>query len=119
MQKGESPTIYGDGEQSRDFTYVQNVVEANLQACEKNVAEFSGEVFNIAYGKRVTLNELVKKINRIIKKDIKPIYSNPRPGDVKHSLANVGKARQFLEYDPQINFDNGLRKTIENMELGE
>lgn len=118
MKKGESPTIYGDGEQSRDFTYVQNVVEANLQACENRMAEFSGEVFNIAYGKRVTLNDLVVKINKTLTKEIKPKYANSRPGDVKHSLANVGKARQFIEYEPKVNFDEGLRKTIDKMVCG-
>ena len=77
------------------------------------MAEFSGKVFNIAFGKRITLNELVGKINKILDKEIKPEYSEPRPGDVKHSLANVGKARQFLEYEPKIDFEDGLRKTIE------
>jgi len=67
-------------------------VEANFQACENSKTEFSGEVFNVAYGKRVTLNELVAKLNKILNKDIKPRYVEPRPGDVKHSLANIGKA---------------------------
>jgi nucleoside-diphosphate-sugar epimerase len=114
LKKGESPVIYGDGSQSRDFTYVHNVVEANLQACEKDMAEFSGEVFNIAYGKRVTLNELVEKLNKILVKDIKANFTEPRPGDVKHSLANIGKASQFLNYSPKIDFDEGLKKTIES-----
>ena len=86
------------------------------------MAEFSGEVFNIAFGKRITLNDLVGKINKILDKDIKPEYSEPCPGDVKHSIparrlfggANVGKARQFLEYEPKIDFEDGLKKTIES-----
>ena len=110
MKKGESPIIYGDGEQSRDFTYVKNVVDANLKACENGMAEFSGEVFNIAFGKRITLNELVRNLNKILKKDIKSNYADPRPGDVKHSLANIGKARQFLEYELRIDFEEGLKK---------
>ncbi|HDH31621.1 MAG TPA: hypothetical protein ENH26_02505 [Candidatus Wolfebacteria bacterium] len=89
---------------------MQNVVDANLQACENGMAEFSGEVFNIAFGKRITLNELVRNLNKILKKDIKSNYADPRPGDVKHSLANIGKARQFLEYELRIDFEEGLKK---------
>ncbi len=109
----QSPVVYGDGEQSRDFTYVDNVVEANLLACGKGLEELSGEVFNIAYGKRVTINELVRQINNILGKDVQPTYADPRPGDVKHSLANIGKARQFLGYEPGIDFEEGLRRTID------
>jgi len=115
FKRGEVPTVFGDGEQSRDFTYIQNVVDANLLACEKGHEDLSGEVFNIAFGKRVTLNDLVKKINKILNTSVVPNYSEPRPGDVKHSLANIGKARQFLGYDPKIDFEEGLRLTIEFM----
>ncbi|MCH8873601.1 SDR family oxidoreductase [candidate division KSB1 bacterium] len=115
MMTSKAPVIYGDGEQSRDFTYVQNVVEANLQACEVGHEELAGEVFNIAYGKRITLNDLVEKINGILGTTIKPVYSEPRAGDVKHSLANIGKARQFLGYDPKFDFDQGLKMTIDTM----
>jgi len=116
IKDGQSPTVYGDGEQSRDFTFVQNVVHANLLACEEGLEELSGEVFNIAYGKRVTINNLVEHLNSILQTDVKPIYADPRPGDVKHSLANIGKARQFLGYEPEIDFEEGLRRTIEFME---
>jgi len=115
IKKGKSPIIYGDGEQSRDFTYVKNVVEANLLACGECFESLLGEVFNIAYGKRVTINELVRQINHILGTDVQPVYTNPRPGDVKHSLANIGKARQFLGYEPKVSFEEGLRLTIEAM----
>ena len=115
IARDEPPVIYGDGEQSRDFNYVENVVEANLKACGKGLEELSGEVFNIAYGKRVTINELVRRINKILGKNVQPVYAEPRPGDVKHSLANIGKARQFLGYEPHIDFEEGLRRTIEFM----
>ncbi len=115
IQHGDPPTVFGDGEQSRDFTFVQNVVHANLLACGEGLEELSGEVFNIAYGKRVTINNLVKRINRILGTEIQPTYANPRPGDVKHSLANIGKARQFLGYEPEIDFEDGLKRTIEFM----
>ena len=115
IARDEPPVIYGDGEQSRDFTFVANVVDANLKACGKGLEELSGEVFNIAYGKRVTINELVRKINKILGKNVQPKYADPRPGDVKHSLANIGKARQFLGYEPKIDFEEGLRRTIQFM----
>jgi len=113
IKQGKSPVIYGDGEQSRDFTYVKNVVDANLLACGDCRENLSGEVFNIAYGKRVTVNELVQRINQVLKTNVQPVYLDPRPGDVKHSLANIGKARQFLLYEPKIEFEQGLRYTIE------
>ena len=113
IKQGEAPIIYGDGEQSRDFTFVQNVVEANLLACKKGLENFSGEVFNIAFGKRVTVNKMVYKINEILSTNISPEYDQPRFGDVKHSLANIGKAQQFLEYKPAIDFEAGLRRIID------
>ncbi len=112
IKNGQSPTIYGDGLQSRDFTYVSNVVEANLLACQKGLEEISGEVFNIAFGKRVTINDLVDSINKLLKTNLSAKYADPRPGDVKHSLANIGKARQFLEYEPKIDFYEGLKNVI-------
>ncbi len=113
IKNGESPVIYGDGSQSRDFTYVSNVVEANLLACEQGLEELSGEVFNIAFGKRVTINDLVEAINKALNTNVTPCYAEPRPGDVKHSLANIGKARQFLGYEPKIDFFEGLKKIID------
>jgi nucleoside-diphosphate-sugar epimerase len=112
MKEGQSPTIYGDGQQSRDFTYVTNIVEANLLACKQGLEELSGEVFNIAYGKRISINELVASIQKLVKIKIEALYAEPRPGDVKHSLANIGKARQYLGYEPKIDFYQGLSKII-------
>lgn len=112
IKKGESPVIYGDGSQSRDFTYVSNVVEANLLACQSGLEELSGEVFNIAFGKRVTINDLVSAINKYLDARVEPRYADPRPGDVKHSLANIGKARQLLGYEPKVDFGDGLKKVI-------
>jgi len=113
MKAGEQPVIFGDGTQSRDFTYVTNVVKANLLACSNAAEEFSGEVFNIVCGQRVTLNSLVETINANIGKQIEPKYGEPRPGDVIHSLANIGKARQFLNYSPETEFGEGIRLLIE------
>ena len=112
MKGGDSPIIFGDGEQSRDFTFVRNVVEANLLACKDGMEEFSGVVFNAATGKRVTINELISNINTLLKTNIKPKYESPRPGDVKHSLSNIGKAMQFLDYKPQVNFYEGLKMIV-------
>jgi len=111
---GNSPTIFGDGEQSRDFTYVKNVVHANLLACESGLENLSGEVFNIACGKRITINSLVESINEILGTAAKPEYTDPRTGDVKHSLANIGKAQQFLGYQIEVEFFDGLKLLIEN-----
>jgi UDP-glucose 4-epimerase len=105
------PLIYGDGEQSRDFTFVQNVVEANLLACE--APGVAGEVFNIACGDRITVNSMLQQINAITGKGIVPIYKDPRPGDIKHSQAAVGKAEERLGYKPRVTFEEGLRRTIE------
>lgn len=114
IKDGQAPTVYGDGEQSRDFTFVKNVVEANLLACKEGLEDLSGEVFNVAFGKRITINELVHTINKILEVDISPHYVDQRPGDVKHSLANIGKARQFLRYEPKVDFYEGLRKLVQS-----
>jgi len=111
MLKGKSPPIYGDGEQSRDFSFIDNVIEANLQACKAK--EGPGKVLNIACGKRVTINELVKRLNRILHTGIEPAYENPRKGDVRHSLADISKARKILHYSPEIEFAEGLEKTVQ------
>ncbi len=115
IQKDKSPVVFGDGEQSRDFTHVENVVEANLLACERGFEELSGEVFNIACGKRITINKLIRAVNEVLGKAVKPVYADPRPGDVKHSLANIGKARQFLGYEAKVDFYRGIRRVIEDM----
>lgn len=111
MLCGRRPTIYGDGEQSRDFTYVDNVVEANLLAAKAQ--GIAGEVINIGCGERFTINTLVAQLNRILGTNIEPEYKPARQGDVRHSLASIEKAKELLGYTPQIPFEEGLRRTVE------
>jgi nucleoside-diphosphate-sugar epimerase len=108
---GEPPAIYGDGEQSRDFTYVANVVEANLLACQAPGA--AGGIFNIACAERVTVNGLADRINAILGTVVKPRYAEPRPGDIRHSFADIAAAERALGYRPRIGFGQGLALTIE------
>jgi UDP-glucose 4-epimerase len=110
MLRGESPPIYGDGEQSRDFTFIDNVVEANLEACEAKGA--SGRAFNIACGKSISINNLVQRLNGILKTRIEPTYQSPRKGDVRHSWADISQARKILHYSPEVGFAAGLEKTV-------
>jgi nucleoside-diphosphate-sugar epimerase len=112
MRKGESPTIYGDGEQSRDFTFIDNAVEANLLAC-KSEKVGRGEVINVACGERYTLNELVAALNEILGTKLSPIYTESKPGDVKHSLAAIERAKDLLGYDVKVGFREGLQRTVE------
>ena len=108
--KDQQPTIFGDGRQSRDFTFVDNVVEANLLAARaKHIA---GEALNIACGHSVTVNEVIDILNELLDKNIKPIYTNPRPGDVKHSLADISLAQKTINYKPKIQFKQGLQLAI-------
>jgi nucleoside-diphosphate-sugar epimerase len=109
MLEGERPVIYGDGEQSRDFTYIENVIQANVLAAE---GEVTGEVFNVACGGRVTINELVATLNDLLETDLDPIYDDPRPGDVRHSHADISKARELIGYDPDVGFKEGLKRTV-------
>ncbi len=108
--RGEAPTVFGDGEQSRDFTYVANVVEANLLACTAGGA--AGGVFNVACADRITVNVLIAKINEILGKSIAPVYAAPRPGDIRHSFADISAAERELGYRPVVGFEEGLRRTI-------
>jgi len=105
------PTIYGDGLQSRDFTFVKNVVEANLLACKAPAV--AGEVFNVACGDRITVISMLQQINKITGKDIAPIYGDLRKGDIKHSQADITRAKERLGYQPKVSFEEGLRSTIE------
>ncbi len=105
------PTIYGDGEQSRDFTYIDNVVHANLLAAR--VKETKGQVVNIACGLAVTVNEIIAMINEATGKSIKPNYTDPRPGDVKHSLADITLAKELIGFEPVISFEDGLKLAID------
>lgn len=111
MLKDTQPTVYGDGEQSRDFTYVDNVVKANLLAARAN--KTTGEVINVACGRAVTVNEVINIINKLVGKNIKPIYTDPRPGDVKHSLADISLAEEVIGYKPIVPFAEGLQKSID------
>jgi len=109
--KDESPIIYGDGEQSRDFTYIDNVVDANLLAARAR--QTKGEVVNIACGQAVTVNEIIDMINELLGKNVRPKYTAPRPGDVKHSLADISAAEKLIDYKPKVSFNNGLRLAID------
>jgi UDP-glucose 4-epimerase len=107
----KEPVIYGDGSQSRDFTFVENNVWANIQACTAPKA--AGEVINIACGERYTLIDLVNMINEILGKKIEPKFEEDRAGDVKHSLAGIDKAKEVLGYEVKVDFKEGLRRTVE------
>jgi len=109
--KDKPPTIYGDGEQSRDFTYVDNVVDANLLAARAK--KTNGEVINIACGKAVTVNEIIDMINNLTGKNVKPEYTDPRPGDVKHSLADITAAEKLIGFKPKVSFEQGLQSAID------
>ncbi len=109
---GDSPVVFGDGEQSRDFTYIDNVVEANLLAAAAEGV--SGETFNVACGERISLNRLLSDLREITGAEVDATYLEPRPGDVQHSLADIGKAREQLGYEPGVSFADGLRRTVED-----
>ncbi|MBL7073620.1 SDR family oxidoreductase [candidate division KSB1 bacterium] len=111
MKKGERPIIYGDGKQSRDFTYVANVVEANILACTGN--NMTGEVLNIACSERFTLLDLVRQLNHILGKNFEPVFEPPRPGDVKHSMADISKAIKGINYFVKTDFATGIKITTE------
>jgi nucleoside-diphosphate-sugar epimerase len=104
------PTIYGDGEQTRDFTYVANVVDGVLRAC--SAAGANGEVINVATGGRISLNQLFQAIKREASSTLEPIYAEPRLGDVRDSQADIGKAHRLLGYTPLVSFEEGLRRTV-------
>ena len=113
MLKGESPTIFGDGKQSRDFTYVDNVVQANLLACKRPAAEVAGKVFNVAIGKRIDLNETFRVLKKLTNFKGEPNFKEERAGDVKHSVADLALSKKHLGYVPKVDFEEGLRLTIE------
>ena len=110
LQTKQQPIVYGDGEQSRDFTYVDNAVQANLLAVETDA--MSGGYFNCACGSQFTLNQLLDKLRAIIGVDIKAQYDPPRQGDIKHSFAAIDKLQKF-GYKPTVGFEDGLKKTVE------
>ena len=107
---GQTPTLFGDGEQSRDFTYVENAVDATLRAC--TAPDASGQVINVGTGERHTLNETIKILDRIFGRQVTPRFDAPRAGDVKHSHADISLARKLLGYEPAVGFKEGLKKTV-------
>ena len=113
MLAGESPTIYGDGEQSRDFTYVDNAVQANLLAMTAPTTAAAGQSYNIGIGRQISLNATFDALQQIIGFQGSASYAAPRTGDVKHSRADISRARQALQYSPQVGFEEGLRKTVD------
>lgn len=114
--EGRSPIVHGDGEQSRDFTFIDNAVDANLLAADAEGA--AGQVFNIACGRRTSLNEIIAQLGALTGKEVESTNTDPRPGDVRHSLADISKAHQILGYDPVVNFEEGLKRTyVEYQEL--
>lgn len=113
LLNNERPTINGDGKQSRDFTYIENVIEANLKALKAD-SKYAGEAFNIAYGGRAYLNDMYNTIANLMgKSEIEPIYGPDRVGDIKHSNADISKAREKLDYNPEWSFEDGIKEAIE------
>jgi UDP-glucose 4-epimerase len=113
MLQGETPTIFGDGEQSRDFTYIENAVRANLLACGAPAAEVAGRVFNVATGTRFTLNATCTILKKVTGYSGEVKYGPERDGDIKHSLADVSLAQKHFGYTPTVSFEEGLRRTVE------
>ena len=116
LSQNNSPTIYGDGNQTRDFTHVENVVCASLLACEKNEAD--GEIFNIGWGKRTSVNQLLSSLRKIMQVEVDPVHAKERAGDVKHSEASIEKAHRILGYEPEVGLEEGLKKTVSGPILG-
>ena len=112
MLNNERPTINGDGRQSRDFTYIENVIEANLKACLAP-KEVAGQSFNIAYGGREYLIDIYYSLCKALGKDVEPIFGPERKGDIKHSNADISKAKALLGYEPEYDFEKGLNEAIE------
>jgi UDP-glucose 4-epimerase len=112
---GQSPTVFGDGTQSRDFTFIDNAVQANLKACDAP-KEAAGRAYNIACGAAATLLEVLDRIGDITGRKVRPVHEPPRAGDVKHSLASIDLAKRFLAYDPGIDLEEGLRRTVRSFQ---
>ena len=113
MLRGEQPTIFGDGEQSRDFTYIDNVVHGNLLACQASTNQVAGKMFNIATARRITLNDTFKALQKLTGYSGTCAYAAERGGDIKHSLADISKAETEFDYRVTVNFEEGLRRTVE------
>ena len=112
MMNGETPTINGDGKQSRDFTYIENVIEANLKACLAG-HEAAGQAFNVAYGGREYLIDIYHDLEDALGVKMEPNYGPDRAGDIKHSNADISKARELLGYDPEWSFERGIKDAVE------
>lgn len=112
LMDGRRPVIFGDGEQSRDFTYVDNVVKANLLAM--NAPDVAGGVYNVACGQRVTLNRLAGEMRDLLGVDLEPVYTAPRAGDIRHSVADLSRARRELGYEPSVHLRDGLERTLQH-----
>jgi UDP-glucose 4-epimerase len=108
---GRSPVVYGDGNQTRDFTFIENVIDANLAAM--SAEGVAGEVFNIACGERISLNDLLDQLASLLQAEAKPTYTAPRPGDIHDSLADISKARDLLSYQPRVKFAEGVARTLD------
>jgi nucleoside-diphosphate-sugar epimerase len=114
LLRGEAPTIYGDGEQSRDFTYVENVVDANILAMQAPAQSVAPGLFNIAAGGRHSVNDLFRTVRDLVGVDIEAVHADPRPGDIRHSQAGIDLARERLGYEPRVSFAQGLQRTVEH-----
>lgn len=113
MLAGRQPTVYGDGQQSRDFTFIENVVHGNLLAADAKAELVCGRTFNVANGRTTSLLQLIELLNKFLGTSIKPVHAAARVGDVKESLADITQARQRLAYEPQVSFEEGLKRSIE------
>jgi len=112
LLRGERPVVFGDGEQSRDFCYVSNVCEANWLAANAPADVCRGQAINIACGKRTSLNQILRQLGELLETDLPALYQDPRPGDVKHSLADVTRAKETIGYEPKVYFEEGLARAI-------
>lgn len=112
MLSGQRPTIYGDGRQTRDFTYVENIVHAYMLALD--APKLAGQVINVACGNQISLLDVVERINAVLGKDIRPTFAAPRPGDVRHSSADIRAARSLIGFQPIVSFEQGLERSIEH-----
>ncbi len=113
LLENRSPTVHGDGEQSRDFTYIDNTVAANILAAA--ASDVAGETFNVACGERISLNQLLDELRAVTGSDAEAVHVESRPGDVRHSLADITRARESLGYEPAISLREALERTVEHL----
>lgn len=113
LLEGRQPVIYGDGEQTRDFTFIKNVVHGNLLAAAAPAADVAGKTFNVANGKTISLNQMLAQLNELLGTDVQPNFEDARVGDVRDSLADISGARKYLGYEPVVSFEDGLKQSIE------